>query len=335
MNPNSKYNSNVCIGTYSGYLLLYDVRCNLISNFYQASRGTPILSMANYYQLPEPNVKTVQDARPMVMLSFGSDYHEMGIYDILDFNRDCLNPEIYFSSLPSNAVENNIIYLKDVTKYESSFNIRNLFSERMHYDFLAIRSPIYNILSFYSDPLNFNQNMQKEKWLSSSTNSYNQTNSLFNHQNCANKLLSFPKLSNRDLRYPMGVRDAENVIISAGNDMNIRYWNLTYGKYYHVNNVDFKKRYYHTQTDTLTVINEYTGPEIETSNYINLNKANSQDMGFSEYQFKNGCKLGTGSYEKNVLAPAGHKDTITDLIWLENNGLLVTCSRDQTIKVWR
>lgn len=289
--------------------------------------------MANYFQLPDPTVKTSTEIKPMVMLSFGSDNHEIGVFDLLNFTKDCLNPEIYVSSLPSQTAENEILFLKDVTKYESSCNIRNLFGERNHYDYLPDRSPLNDIIAFYSDPLNLNQNMMKEKWLTDSTNSYNLTNTLFTQQNYASKILCFPRFSNKDLRSPGAARDAENIFVSAGNDMNIRYWNLSYGKYYHINNVDFKRRTYHTHSDTMTVINEFTGKDVGSE--PNGSKINYQELGFSEYQFKNGSKLGAGSYEKNMLAHAGHTDAINDLVWLENHNLLASCSRDHTIKVWK
>jgi len=248
------------------------------------------------------------------------------------------NPDLYLMSTYNSEKENKIAYLKDITKNEVVFNVKNVFEERMFYDFLALRSPIYNILSFYSDPLNQNQNIIKERWLSNTRNVYTNTTKIFQYKNYVKKILSFPKLSQKDLQNSLLLpKDYENILVTAGNDLNIRYWNLTTNQHYHINNYDGRKRSYNTISGDINIINEtYSRSENEIRGQPNGAKT-ANDKCFSDFQFKNGYSLNTGSsnIEKSYLASASHKDVINDMILMDRNEILVTCSRDHTIKLWK
>lgn len=261
----------------------------------------------------------------MVALSFGSDNHEIGVYDLLSSNQEYYNPEIYFTTLPlSFSSEITPLYIKEVTNNLGSRNISTLFSERMRYGQLCNRTSIASFITSYSDV--------KSKYFISNSNLYTQPTGTHNKFNYANKILSFPIISSGDLSSQTISRDADNFIVSGGNDMNIRYWNLSSSSFYHISNVDFKKRTYRTSTKSTTMIKELVGNEIEPGGGSPFKGGSSPDRGFSEYQFKNGNAEG---YEKNIPIHAGHKDTINDLVCIENHGILVSCSRDHTVKVWK
>jgi len=312
----------VVIGTQRGHVLLYDIRTNLLTSMYQLSSEAPILSFANYNPLSPGAPVTSQDS--LIGISFGSDYHEVGFWNFSDFNKVNKNPEIYLYSSLNSGAECSPSYLKDVTKSESVFNIRSSFSERRYYDYLAINSPDYNILSYFDDSIHQSQESQSEKWLQQSKSIYRHASTAFQYRNSAHKIVCLPTFSPRELRNKViPAKEMQNVILTAGNDMNIRYWNLTSDKFYQVYNVDGKKRSYNCTNTGMLVYQEVFSNDPDKT-------------GFSAYQNKNGCSLPVSNFvEKNVLAQAGHKDTINDILVAEKNEMLITCSRDKTIKIWK
>lgn len=310
------------IGTQRGYVMLYDIRANLLSSIYQLSSETPILSFANYHPISLGQPVNSQEA--LVGVSFGSDYHEVGFWNFSDFSKNAKNPEMYFYSSPNTSTECNPSYLRDASKSESIFNIRNSFTERKYYDYLAINSPAYDVLNYFSDSINHSQDMQREKWLSSSKNIYNNTSKAFLYRNSVHKIVCLPHFSPRELRSRMVPgKELQNIIFTAGNDMNIRYWNLSTNKFFHLYNIDGRKRAYNlTNTDMLV--------------YQEIFSQDNERTGFSSLQNKNGCSLNVHNpNDKKVLAQAGHKDVVNDMLVVEKNDLIITCSKDKTIKVWK
>lgn len=305
-------------------MLLYDLRANLVASMYQLSSEAPILSFANYHPLSFGAPVSSQDA--LVGVSFGSDYHEVGFWNFSDFNKVYKNPEIYLCSSLNPGAEFSPGYLKDMTKSESIFNISNSFTDRKYYDYLAINSPLYNVLSYFGDSINHSQDMQRDRWLSQSKNLYNQTSRAFQYRNSVHKMVCLPNFSPGELKAKVVPgKELQNIIITAGNDMNVRYWNLTNDRFYHIYNADGKRRAYNfTNTSILTYQESYS--------------MDPEKTGFSNYQNKNGYKLNfTGSNnDKNLLlTQAGHKDVINDVLVAEKNDMLITCSRDTTIKIWK
>eukprot|EP01017_Pseudomicrothorax_dubius_P007491 TRINITY_DN12338_c0_g1_i1.p1 TRINITY_DN12338_c0_g1~~TRINITY_DN12338_c0_g1_i1.p1 ORF type:complete len:117 (+),score=29.40 TRINITY_DN12338_c0_g1_i1:66-416(+) len=59
--------------------------------------------------------------------------------------------------------------------------------------------------------------------------------------------------------------------------------------------------------------------------------------GLSDYHNKNGYELKVNPGEPKRIAPAGHRDQITDILMIESETTpyIVSASRDHTIKVWR
>lgn len=302
--------------------MLYDLRANLLTSMYQLSNEAPILSFANYYPVSVGTPVNSSDA--LIGISFGSDHHEVGFWNFSDFNKVAKNPEMYIYSSLSSATECSPSYLKDLTKTESIFNIKNSFSERKYYDYLAINSSIYNVLSYFGDSINHSQDMQREKWLSQSRNIYSHMSRAFQYRNSVHKIVSLPNFSPAELRNKtVPTKEMQNIIITAGNDMNLRYWNMSTEKYYQISNVDGKKRSYNlTNTDMLI--------------YQEVPSLDPEKTGFSNYQNKNGYSLSmTAATDKNFLAQAGHKDVINDVVVSERYEMLITCSKDKTIKIWK
>lgn len=265
---------------------------------------------------------TSQDA--LIGVSFGSDHHEIGFWNFNDFNKTAKNPEIYFYSSYNAATECSVSYLKDLGKSEYIFNIKNSFAERKHYEYLNINSPVYNTLSYFSDSINKNQYLQREKWLSNSKNIYDNISRTFLYTNSAHKIVCLPNFSPRELRSRLiPAKDTQNIILTAGNDMNLRYWNLSSEKFYHISNVDGKKRMYNTNNTGVLV-------------YQETHSNDNDKAGFSNYQNKNGYSLNPmNNSDKVLLAQAGHRGPINDIIVVEKNEMVITCSKDKTIKVWK
>jgi len=150
------------------------------------------------------------------------------------------------------------------------------------------------------------------------------------------KIVAFPKISQKDLQSSTYIpKDYENFLLTAGNDLHVRYWNLTSGTNYHINNFDGKKRNYNTIPGDITILNESLAkPELESSK--DKNGAKKEDKSFSDFQYKNGYSLGPDKpVDKYFLASASHKDVINDMLFMDKNDILVTCSRDHTIKLWK
>eukprot|EP00330_Aristerostoma_sp_ATCC50986_P000575 CAMPEP_0114580172 /NCGR_PEP_ID=MMETSP0125-20121206/4511_1 /TAXON_ID=485358 ORGANISM="Aristerostoma sp., Strain ATCC 50986" /NCGR_SAMPLE_ID=MMETSP0125 /ASSEMBLY_ACC=CAM_ASM_000245 /LENGTH=293 /DNA_ID=CAMNT_0001771575 /DNA_START=3547 /DNA_END=4428 /DNA_ORIENTATION=+ len=250
----------VVIGTYGGSILLYDIRANLITNIYQLNREAPILSLCNYHPLRPGNPVSAQDT--LIGCSFGSDYHEVGFWNFNEFNRDAKNPDYYLFSSPNPSVECSPAYLKDYTQYESLFNIRNSFSERVYYDNFSIKSTTYNILNYFSDSISSRQETQREKWLSNSKNIYSRTTRNAAYKNSAHKIVCTPNFASDSLRKRViPPKDSQNLVFTAGNDLNLRYWNFSNNKCYHVHNSDGRRRQYRVTNTDMVLYHETYGTE--------------------------------------------------------------------------
>jgi phosphoinositide-3-kinase regulatory subunit 4 len=86
---------STCISTMNGYCVVYDLRCNLISNVFQLlspeDQPLPIFSMANFKR-----VTALEGVEPvdMIGLGFQSNNNEVGFWNFNDLNEN-INPCLY------------------------------------------------------------------------------------------------------------------------------------------------------------------------------------------------------------------------------------------------
>jgi len=225
-----------------------------------------------------------------------------------------LSPEIYLYASPSVQSECVPVHLKDHTKFEPIFNLRNSLKSKTEYNDLASQASVNKIVDYFIDERNpqnwlFNQNKQN-----SSLNVGN--------KNSVHKIVCTPNFTPSQVKHPSPWhKDLDNVIFTVGSDMNIRYWNITQEKYHHIYNIDGMRRRYQMIESDYLLIREGLKENMEKNN---LSK--------SIYESKEGQKVSRGF---DPLKHAGHRDRINDLLVLEKNEMIVTCSRDKTIKVWK
>jgi hypothetical protein len=161
--------------------------------------------------------------------------------------------------------------------------------------------------------------------------------------------------------------NVENVpyIISAGNDMTIRYWDISKdGLFGNNNNNRDNNNSNSSNTKRSYLINapnkvdncifttsSYDSTVILQSNEISNSKIPKKDVAsFSEYQNYNGVNFHLGiqnEFDEGLevlkyctkVSDASHKNVITDLLTMNvgntNHNLLISSSWDGTIKLWK
>lgn len=81
----------------NGYCLVYDLRCNLISNVFQLlspdDYPLPIYTMANFKRA---SILDGVDQTDLVAIGFQSNYNEVGFWNLNDLNEN-LNPCIFLN----------------------------------------------------------------------------------------------------------------------------------------------------------------------------------------------------------------------------------------------
>ena len=301
-----KLHSTVIVGTNKGYVLLYDLRANLMINSCQLSNEAPILSLANYHPI-------IDDGQPLraqdtlTAVSFGSNYHEVGFWDFNKFENGTLSPELYFYALPDAHVECRPAYMKDMKAMEPLFQMKNGLRDKMDYSYLDRQPKMAAINRFFEDSMLNLQGKYTEKRL------MGLEQGAAKYKNSVYKIVSTPNFSSTQMKNSITWhKDLQNVVLTTGNDMNIRYWNLTDESYYQIYSMDGKRRDYKVVESDYTVYKEV---------------------------LVGGNEAMTGSQERaresHVLMQNGHRDRINDLLVLEKNEMVVSCSRDKTIKIWK
>ena len=281
------------------------------------NEALPITSLSNFYVNSNFDEKLITDSE-LLGIGLGSNNHEIGIWNLNSF-RENMNPEIYYVSTAEENPIFKIPFLKSCRKSESFSNFNNSFSERSYFDGFSKIFPHNDILSYLSDPLMQNQTSIKEKWLMNSKNCYSNISSYFSSKDMAKKIIFLPQQGNNG-------KNCDNVMITAGNDRNIRYLNFTtdlkYDNHYkkpmkgfHINNVDNKERGYTIERNG----DIYICHEFEKKNEKKINGINDGQNNFK------------------IDEKAGHKDFIQDMIFCdrEKGALLITASRDHTVKIWK
>ena len=349
--------NNFYIGSLDGNLLYYDLRMNDIVNEYKYN-DAPILGINLYCPINniDYQIEHFNKNENYVVLWTGNDEHEISFWnknnsifycDLL-LTVNILDNENEFKSLPidipSLAYKQNI-FNDDSEKREIKNNLNYLYK----------LSCMYN-----------NSNLIKTILISSLENDFD-----FYLNTNISKISNFYEnfstvqtiISPQGLEYSNNLYKNTSYIISAGNDMTIRYWDFSKektnnNKTFRNDEFENKKSYIINAHNNISFCKftkaSFNGTDIIQSNEsYNSKKKKKYMRGLSEYQYFNGVAfhaLSQNEFDNNneelrfctKLSDASHKGIITDLLSYrlnnsneKNMNLLISSSWDGTVKIWK
>ena len=339
------------IGTLGGYILNYDIRLNTIckSNKYYSNK--PIIGISTYnskhgfgIQNKYPNMKNY------LMIWTGADDHEIGLWDKNDLSCDIL---FKVNRNYTNELEPMYVEIPDIIKEDESnfkfklfdYEIKQNFNELKHLDYLIYRKNKGIVF----------QNLKKDNYINLKKRIKNLSN-IFQLQTTIQTAFSPMNINNENYPY----------IITAGNDMTIRYWSI-YDDNIH-NKEKSQEQFCYLINAPENISNCFFSKSIfgdtiivQSNEFFNLNEPKKSVIGFSEYQNYNGITFHTSlqnefneedNFEYKTLnyctriADSSHKNIITDVIPMpleyefddeydKFSNLLISSSWDGTIKIWK
>ena len=341
---------NFFIGTMGGHLLDYDLRLNSIVKDYIYNDNIPILGIIPYRLNKNSNydLNSILKTQNYYIIWTAAFDHEIGLWNTCSLQCDLL--------LKVNTLETRnefrpltveIPYLKMVTKTKNIIEQKRKIKRELHS--LIKFTHIYNnnfdkclILSNLENKLNVNE----FNIFSNMTNLYDNPSTV---QCVVSPLCDYYYTSDKtNIEY-----NNCSYILSAGNDMIIRYWDITREG---INN-EKKSSYIVNAPNNLTYCN-FTKSCFDKTNILQSNEAFNEPgqrtdmLGFSPYLNYNGVSLhdipqnefdGGISNSKfcSRIADSSHKSVITDIlpICIEDKGpqsnILVSASWDGKIKIWK
>ena len=348
-------NNYFFIGTSGGNLLKYDLRFNSILSEYSYYNNDPIIGI-NHFNCSKNSVYDLfsnETQSKYLIIWTANDTHEVGFWNCNTLNCDLLLKVNTFNMkgdknqstldvdfpLPlvnrtnektKIAIKSNIIpYFQNLKKFTHIYNnnfIKMLSLNHSFDDFyLSSFSSLDKINNFYSNP-------STVQCISSPYCDLNNQN-YFKYDNCP-------------------------YIITSGNDMTIRYWDITKEgiNIINGNNLNEKGSYilnapFHLSYCTFSKTS-FTGLTILQSNesFDELSRRTNLP-GFSEYQNYNGITYHSviqNEFEQNSdlkfctkISECAHKGIVSDLLCYNLNSndsqsnILVSSSWDGTIKIWK
>ena len=352
--------NNFYIGSLDGNLLYYDLRLNDIVNEYNY-KDVPILGINLYRPMENVNyeIEHFKKNEKYIVLWTGNDEHEITFWnksnsifycDLL-LTVNILDNENELKSLP--------IEIPSLTLKQNIFN-----NDSENRELKSSLNYLYRLSSMYN-----NSNLVKKVLVSSFENDldfYLNTNI----SKIANFYENFSTV--QTVISPQGTEFSNNLykntsyIISAGNDMTIRYWDFSREKinnnksFKNIDEFENKKSYIINAHNNISFCKftktSFNGTDILQSNESYNSKKKKKNMnGLSEFQNFNGVAFHALSqnefeFDKNneelrfctKLADAAHKSIITDLLPYrlnnyddKNMNLLISSSWDGTVKIWK
>ena len=345
--------NNFYIGTIGGHLLEYDMRLNSIIKDFTYCENTPILGIFPYKLTKNSNydLSSIIKSNNYYVIWTGAFDHEIGLWNSVNMHCDLL--------LKVNTLENRkelrpltveIPYLnidnsesiKEITNKKKEFKkkLNSLIKYTHSYDNNLTKSLL---LSNLGDKLTENS----YDIFSNMTNLYDNPSTV----QCVVSPYCDSSFTNnkQDIDY-----DNCSYLLSAGNDMTIRYWDITREG---LNNNE-KKSYLINAPNNLTYCN-FTKSSFDKTNILQSNEAFNEpgqrtDMpGFSPYLNYNGVSLHyipQNEFEGDIsnlkfcsrISDSAHKSIITDLLPLciettgkEQTNILASSSWDGKIKIWK
>ena len=168
--------NNVLIGTVDGYLLSYDVRCNIISNILQLGSEQQNISITGIY--PAPASILGNNLGYIYALTYPSKNYELSYFNIYDDHKEFF-PLKHFTSADSNSII-SLPTLTNRTKDENFKLCSNSLTQKMYYKQLPDFNRNFQIIEHLSDPLTLRESKIREFWMDRCKHRYNQIYSVYN-----------------------------------------------------------------------------------------------------------------------------------------------------------
>ena len=355
----NNYN-DLTLGTLGGYILNYDIRINSISNNYKYCHNKPIIGISSYISKHGfGHLNKYHSLQDYLMIWTGAEDHEISLW-----NKENLNCDYLFKvnktysnemkpltiEIPSLFKENENESLTQKTQYD-----KVLYDKILKINFDKLKNFNNRIYNKYKGILLSNI---KHEFYNNIPERLKNLSNLYETQTTVQTAFSPINLVNENYPY----------IISAGNDMTIRYWSIAEEGN---NNIEEKKQenysYLINAPENISncIFSKSTFCDsiiLQSNEFFNLNGPKKTVFGFSEYQNYNGICYHNfiqnefledeKSQNKFLnyctrIAGAAHKNVITDIIPIslehesdENNGdkftnFLISSSWDGTVKIWK
>ena len=343
--------NNFYLGTIGGHLLEYDIRLNGIINDYTYCENTPILGILPYKLTKNSNydLSSIIKSYNYYIIWTGTYDHEIGLWNDTNMHCDLL---LKVNTLESRSKPKPLTV---EIPYLSSY-INNIEKKEITNKAKTLKKELNSIIKFTH---RYDNNFTKSLLLSNlgdkiKENTYDifsNMTKLYDNPSTVQSVVSpfcescFTN-NKKDIEY-----DNCSYLLSAGNDMTIRYWDITREG---INNNE-KKSYLVNAPNNLTYCN-FTKSSFDKTNILQSNEAFNEpgqraDMpGFSPYLNYIGVSLhdipqnefegGDISKFCSRIADPSHKSIITDLlpIYIDGNKeqiVLASCSWDGKIKIWK
>ena len=343
--------NNFYLGTIGGHLLEYDIRLNGIINDYTYCENTPILGILPYKLTKNSNydLSSIIKSYNYYIIWTGTYDHEIGLWNDANMHCDLL---LKVNTLESRSKPKPLTV---EIPYLNSY-INNIENKELTNKTKALRKELNSIIKYTH---RYDNNFTKSLLLSNlgdkiKENTYDifsNMTKLYDNPSTVQCVVSpfcesYFTNNKKDIEY-----DNCSYLLSAGNDMTIRYWDITREG---INNNE-KKSYLVNAPNNLTYCN-FTKSSFDKTNILQSNEAFNEpgqraDMpGFSPYLNYIGVSLhdipqnefegGDISKFCSRIADPSHKSIITDLlpIYIEGNKeqiVLASCSWDGKIKIWK
>ena len=343
------------IGTSGGNILKYDLRFNSILSEFNYYSNEPIIGINtfNFNKNNSYELFSIENQTKYLLIWTASDIHEVGFWNINTLNCDLLlkvntfnindnqNSQSLDVEYPSPL--RNLIFEKD--KYASNKNIMSSFKNLKKY------THMYN--NNYIKLLSLNHSY--DDFYLYSFSSLNNMNNYYNNPTTVQCISSpFCDKNNQN----SFIYDNCSYIMTAGNDMTIRYWDMSKEGINNINgnNLNDNGSYIINAPNNLSYCNfsknSIYGLTILQSNesFEDIGKR-ANIPGFSEYQNYNGIAYHTliqNEFDQNSdlkyctkISESAHKGVISDLLSYSlytNDGqsnILISSSWDGTIKLWK
>ena len=359
----SFHENNFFIGTLDGNLLNYDLRINDIVEEYKYNENdnTPILNIGLY-----KTIKNVEyDIQPfnnnlinnnineyLILLTAGNE-HEISFWNFNNsiFHCDLLLTVNTLDTLDNEGLKPLLVDIPTLNKKQNKYCL-NYFE---NYEYKNNINYLYKLSSKYSS-----NNITKKILLSTYDYDFNYYLNIdpsrisnFYENYTTPQCISTPQC----VKLPENNYLNSPFIISSGNDMTIRYWDFKKEKITANNN---KKQLEQNKCYIINAHNNisfceftksyFNGTEILQSNEkYKISKKKKYMKSLSEYLYYNGLEFHAMMQDEffhsndqmeywTKLADASHKSIISDLLTMninDNLNLLISCSWDGTVKIWK
>jgi len=300
------HDSNYFVGSVNGYILNYDIRFNLVTSVKRYSRNTPIMDMCIYMaEKSEKNSGPVkEEGNPMLFIASGGEDAQV---DLCGVNKDMT----YWSFVVGNSKLAFQSYSPYILRTE---NIGTNILIQLGKDFHTLK----NIEKRHNEVMDNNYEFK---------NFYNNIKQMYNSNSLIYKILC-PHY------------ESSPFLLTAGADRIVRYWHLG-----NLNAQDemrtnvpemIKQSFIFTSPDNREVeyLAENFGEKVIYERLLRDKGRSNPGIGQSNWQTINGISHLKQSECK--VYSVGHTDAILNMQLLDfpSNKFLVTCGRDNLVKLW-